>query len=132
MIRKWNNLTKVREFRLKLYPRDFDRVRHFYERNLTFPVIHEWNRGQNDRGVMFSTGSATLELLSPEKEYQPIAGCSLSLEIADVWKLWQNFEGADNVIFPLRDNAWGDTSFCISDPEGLKITFFTKTDTADL
>lgn len=122
----WDPLTKVSEFRLKLYPKNFELVRDFYAKILNFPIIKEWNEGKNNRGVMFNTGGATLELLSPENEHQPVTGCGLSLEVSDVRKLWKKFEKADNVVHPLRDNEWGDTSFGISDPEGLKISFFTK------
>lgn len=119
-------LTKVKEFRFKLYPKEFSLVREFYENELGFLVTHEWNHSEHDRGVMFDTGSAILELLSVEKDYQPIAGCSLSLEVLDVQALWKQFQGKENIVFALRDNDWGDTSFCVTDPEGLKITFFTK------
>lgn len=126
MKRRWNKLTKVGEFRLKLYPRNFARVRHFYEKILKFPVIQQWDRGEYDRGVMFDTGGAIIELLSLQKKYQPVAGCGLSLKVSDVWQLWKKFRNSDNVIFGIRDNAWGDTSFKIIDPEGFEICFFTK------
>ncbi|MBI3956340.1 hypothetical protein HY339_03720 [Candidatus Gottesmanbacteria bacterium] len=121
----WNPLTKVGEFRLKLYPKDFELVRHFYETVLGFPVIDEWGAGEDEKGVMFDTGVATLELLSPD-QYQPVTGCSLSLEVSDVWELWKKFQNGTNIVFGLRDNSWGDTSFKITDPEGFEITFFTK------
>lgn len=120
------HLTRVIEFRLKLYPKDFDTVRNFYENLLTYPVTKEWNRGNEDKGVMFDTGGAIIELLTPEADYTPIQGMDLSLGVADVATLWEHLREQVPVIFPLRHNAWGDSSFCISDPEGLKITFFTK------
>lgn len=124
--RKFNPLTKIREFRLKLYPKNFDLVRNFYAEMLQFPITKEWNRREDDRGVMFDTGGATLELLSPEREYKSIAGCGVSLEVSDVWALWGKFKGGNEVVFGIRDNEWGDTSFRIADPEGFEITFFTK------
>ncbi|OGH64748.1 MAG: hypothetical protein A2821_01165 [Candidatus Magasanikbacteria bacterium RIFCSPHIGHO2_01_FULL_41_23] len=127
MNKKRNELTEIREFRLKLYPKNFDLVRHFYETIMDWPVTKEWNRGENDKGVMFDTGGATIELLSPEKKYQPIVGCDLSLEVSDVWELFKKFQNSDTVIYGIRDNVWGDTSFKIADPEGFEITFFTKT-----
>lgn len=123
---RWNRLTKVKEFRLKMYPKNFNQERHFYEKILEFPVIKEWDRGEEDQGVMFDTGNGIVELLTPENEYAPISGCDVSLEVSDVWELWKKFDGSDNIIFPIRDNDWGDTSFCIADPEGFEITFFSK------
>ena len=118
---------KVSEFRLKLYPKDFYKVRKFYEDHLGFPVINEWDRGDNHKGVMFNVGGTTLELLSPEDDYKPIVGADLSLEVPNVTELWEQMKDVYTIVHPLRDNAWGDTSFRIEDPEGFRISLFTKT-----
>lgn len=116
----------VTEFRLKLYPQNFARVRAFYEQTLGFDVVKEWDRGEDDRGVMLRVGPAILELLSLEGGYKPIQGADLSLEVPDVQNLWRELQTKAEVVFELRDNSWGDTSFCIADPEGFELTFFTK------
>ncbi len=118
---------EVQEFRLKLYPKDFYAVRSFYEKDLGLRVTNEWDRGDLDKGVMFQVGATTLELLSPSQGYEPIQGADVSWEVANIQELWEVWKDKNNVVFDLRDNAWGDTSFCISDPEGFKITFFAKT-----
>lgn len=120
------SLTSVGEFRLKLYPGDFGLVRNFYEHTLGFQVIHDWDRGENSKGVMFQVGTTTLELLSPEKGYKPIVGADVSWEVANVHALWDALKDVAPVVHELRDNAWGDTSFRITDPEGFHISFFTK------
>ena len=122
-----NSLTRVSEFRLKLYPNNFDIVQKFYQTTLAFPVVKSWNRGKGDQGVMFDTGSAIIELLSFEDKYKPIVGCNVSLEVRDVWTLWKKLKNNAGILFSLRDNSWGDSSFCIADPEGFQIIFFTKT-----
>jgi len=119
-------LTEVKEFRVKLYPKDFEKMRKFYEKDLQFAVISEWNNGVHDKGVMFDVGGTILELLSPKDGYKPIMGCSFSLEVHDVHALWESMKNGNNIVFPIRDNSWRDTSFCISDPEGFQITFFTR------
>ncbi len=121
------DLIQIGEFRLKLYPQNFTLVRAFYEETLGFPVTKEWYTNEDDQGVMFTAGGAILELLSPEHGYKKISGCTLSLEVTDVWELWKKFKHQDNVVFEIRDNDWGDTSFKITDPEGFEITFFTET-----
>lgn len=118
--------TTVTQFRLKLYPKDFKKVRSFYEQTLGFEVVGEWDRGEADRGVMFQVGSAVLELLSQEGGYSQVQGADLSLEVPDVRSLWNELQTKAEVVFKLRDNPWGDTSFCISDPESFKLTFFSK------
>ncbi len=109
-----------------MYPKDFAVMRSFYADELGFEITKEWNRGEEDRGTMFSVGGTTLELLSPEEGYKSFAGFGLSLEVPDVKQLWNEFEDKDFVTHELRHNEWGDTSFQIRDPEGLKISFFTK------
>lgn len=113
------------EFRLKLYPQDFAKVKQFYRDTLQFPIVLEWDDGPSNRGVMFNTGTAIVELLHTD-HYVPVAGCNVSLAVSDVHDLWQRFKENDYIVHPLRDNSWGDTSFAIHDPEGFQITFFTK------
>ncbi len=119
-----SNLTKVTEFRLKLYPKNFSTMRNFYERKLGFPIVHEWS--DKNKGVMFKVGDAILELLGGHAEKGPSKGADISLKVPDVWKLWEKLKDYDKIIFKLRENAWGDVSFCITDPEGFQITFFTN------
>jgi len=114
------------EFRLMLYVKDFDGMRKFYEEILCFPVLKSWDRGPQDKGIMFDTGSGIIELLLPKEEWQPIQGCKVSLEVKDVRALWNELKNVTPVVFSLQDNPWGDTSFCITDPEGFHLTFFTK------
>jgi uncharacterized glyoxalase superfamily protein PhnB len=75
---------------------------------------------------MFNVGGTILELLTPEDGYKPITGCDLSLEVPDVAELWEQMKNGDNILHPIRDNSWGDTSFRIADPEGYAISFFTR------
>lgn len=117
---------KTGEFRLKLYPKDFEIMRSFYTETLGFAIAKEWNRSEHDRGTMFDVGGTTLELLSPEEGYQQFSGFGLSIEVENVKSLWLTFQDKDFVTHALRHNEWGDTSFQISDPEGLKISLFTK------
>lgn len=119
-------LTKVQEFRLKLYVKDFDKSKEFYQDLLGYPVVNGWDRGEKDRGVMFNTGSAIIELLTPEDGYVPLQGTGISLEVPDVKALWDAIKAHATVVFEIRNNSWGDTSFAIKDPDGYKITFFTK------
>lgn len=121
-----NKPVVVKEFRLKLYPKDFALVREFYEKQLQFPVINEWDRGDADKGVMFNVGGTTLELLSSEQGYEPVTGADLSLGVPNVAELWGQMKDNQTVLHPLRDNAWGDASFRIADPEGFPISFFTQ------
>ncbi|MDN5274823.1 MAG: lactoylglutathione lyase [Candidatus Saccharibacteria bacterium] len=120
------NANTVTEFRLKLYPKDFPKVRAFYEEGLGFQVINQWDRGDTDKGVMLQVGPAILELLSPEDGYEQIKGVDLSLEVSNVWGMHEVIKDEPFIARGIVDNPWGDTSFSIVDPEGFGITFFTK------
>lgn len=126
------DLTRVSEFRVKLYPKNFYLVRKFYEETLGYPVIKDWDRSENDKGVMFNVSGTVLELLTPDNGYRPISGCDFSLEVADVQALWEQMKNGDNIVYPIKDNPWGDTSFRIKDPEGFEISFFTTHDSTDV
>lgn len=119
-------LTKITEFRLKLHPKDFIVGKNFYQDILQFPIVHEWDNGEKDRGAMFDVGGTVLELITAKHGYRLPQGTDIALEVPDVHGLWEKLNGKAPVIFPPRDNALGDTSFRIADPDGFEITFFTK------
>ena len=121
---RFNPLTKVGEFRLMLYPKKYQTSLEFYRDVLGFPITYQWDRAKS-KGVMFDTGSATIELLWDDDQKQP-EGCDVSLEVKDVWKLAKSLHGKARLVHGIQDNPWGDTSFCIKDPSGFDIIFFTK------
>lgn len=120
----FNPLTKTSEFRLKLYPKNYQDCLKFYRDTLLFPIINKWDRRDN-KGVMFDTGIGIIELFY-EGNGETISGCDISVEVKNVQKLFNKLRKNKNIIFPIRNNSWGDTSFCIADPAGFEITFFTK------
>ena len=77
---------------------------------------------------MFNVGGATLEFMWPiEDGIKDIStGSGLSLAVDDVSVLYSELKDNTTISHELRDNPWGDTSFGIIDPEGYKISFFTK------
>ena len=119
-------LTKTSELRVKLYVKDFYKMRRFYKNFLGYPIAAEWAE-KNSKGMMFNAGSAVIELLWEPGKYNPVKNCRLSLKIKDVWKLWKKVKDHGDIVFHIRDNPWGDTSFAINDPEGFEITFFSPT-----
>jgi len=126
VLQQKNNPVTIKEFRLALYPKDFESSRNFYEKHLQFPVVHSWDEGDDNKGVMFNVGGTTLELMSPEKNKHKVSSPThLSLAVPDVHELWEQMKGGDNIIHPIRNNSWGDTSFAINDPEGHRLTFFS-------
>jgi len=117
-------LTKTTEFRLKLYPKDFFKVKDFYENTLGYPIVNSWDN-EDDKGVMFDTGVAIIEMLTPREGYLPIQGSNISLQVKDVEALWEKLKNHPSIVQPLKLRSWGDMSFRILDPEGFRISFFT-------
>ena len=75
---------------------------------------------------MFKVGTTILELVENRSESHPFRSTGISLEVSDVWKLWEELKNCEKINYKLRENSWGDVSFSISDPEGFKVSFFTK------
>ena len=118
-------LTKSTEFRFKMYPKDFYKVKDFYENTLGYPVIDGWD-SEDDKGVMFDAGAAGIEVMASRDGFLPsVQGVGLALMVEDVWSLWEKLKDHPNIIKKLRSRPWGDISFRITDPEGFQISFFT-------
>jgi uncharacterized glyoxalase superfamily protein PhnB len=124
-----SRLIQVTECRVKLFllGNVFNRVDEFYAARLRLEEIHRW-REPDSRGVMFRLGPNTiLELLDDRRSGSVVSACGLSLAVDDVWNLYQELADSDVSAGPLKDRAWGDTSFQIEDPSGFSIVFFSKT-----
>ena len=121
------SLTKVYEFRVKLYVKNFYKTKDFYNKILNYKLIKSWDEHE-DQGAMFDTGNGVIiELLTPDNNYKKIQGCDVSLRVKDVWKLYSELKNKVKIIKKLSNRKWGDTDFKIKDTEGFNITFFSKT-----
>src|SRR5450432_895284 len=93
----YNSAMTVTEFRLKMYPKDFAKVRAFYEIALGLPVIRDWDTARS-KGVMFQVAGTVLELLSPPATgHMPVAGADVSWEVADVRALWDEMKSTQPI-----------------------------------
>jgi catechol-2,3-dioxygenase len=114
--------TLVREFRFILLVRELASQRSFYEEIFDWPIINDWGGG-----ILYDTGAAVFELIQDSQADEPNASCRVAISVPDVWSLFERLKNKVTIVFPLRDNSWGDTSFRISDPDGFSITLFTPT-----
>jgi catechol-2,3-dioxygenase len=114
--------TLVKEFRYILLVRNLASLRSFYDEIFDWPITNQW-----DRGVMYDTGAATLELIQDDEADKPNEASHIAISTSDVWSMFEKLKDKVKIVFPLRDNSWGDTSFQIQDPDGFIITFFTPT-----
>ncbi len=117
--------TSASEIRIMLYPSDFSRSKQFYGEVISWPIQFEWDTDES-KGVMFDTGCGVIELLWKSAGKTKCETFNLSLRVTDVWSLWPKMKDKAAVVFALRQNVWGDDSFCLADPDGSKLTFFTE------
>jgi hypothetical protein len=120
-------VTTEARFKLYLTGSVFDETDQFYGNILSLPVQYRWDHHSQDRGVMFDTGSAIIELIDNGKHYGAVRGCGISLAVPDVHALWRYLGSAYASVGSLRDRPWGDTDFTVDDPSGFPVTFFSPT-----
>ena len=53
---------EIRQFRVVLKARDFDRTCRFYGETLALPRLQSWDR-ENGRGALFQAGSGAIEVI---------------------------------------------------------------------
>ena len=111
----------VREMRIMIDTNHFRECVHFYKTILGYP---ERAVGEPDI-AMFDVGPHCVIELFEEEIPRRAQGASLSLEVSDVKALWDSLHDQADVVFPLRHNSWGDTSFAVLDPAGTKLIFYT-------
>jgi len=94
----------------------------FYTQTLGFEILREF-----DDGIMIDLGSSILEIFDADIENKTNpAFCKLSLEVENVETFWDKLKDHQEIVFSLRHNIWGDTSFSILSPDGSTLIFFTK------
>lgn len=105
---------------------DFDAVRTFYGDTLELPIETQWD-GDDGPGIIFRSGPGqTVEFFGPpwgaRRDKRPVAGTELAFEVDDV-QAWHDRLVARGVPIAreLVDNPWGDRSFGIDDPAGVRI-----------
>ncbi len=116
----------VKELRIMVDTDQLEVVRAFYQEVLDIPELPST---QNDQELaMFELGPGRIVEFFQEAKPNPAQDVELSLEIDDVKALWEGLQTRTDVeiVFPLRHNDWGDTSFALRDPAGCVLVFFTK------
>lgn len=105
---------------------NLEAVRVFYRELLDVPELPTTQ--QDQELAMFELGPGRVVEFFQEEKPNPSQDIELSLQIDDVQALWDRMQGRIDVeiVFQLRQNDWGDTSFALRDPAGCVLVFFTK------
>jgi catechol 2,3-dioxygenase-like lactoylglutathione lyase family enzyme len=127
---------EIRDFRLVLRARDFERTCRFYEEVLSLPRLAEWDHSTL-RGALFQAGGGAVEVIGRARgaaigggrdeafDYQgPDQKLTLRLLVPSAEKAYEELLFRDkNIPGGLRHSADGIAVFETHDPDGVKIEF---------
>jgi len=125
---------EIRQFRVVLKARDFDRTCKFYGETLALPRLQSWDR-ENGRGALYQAGSGAIEVLGrphgAEGEFDegfdfqgPNHKLIIALAVASAEKTYEELIFRNkNIPGGLRTDPDGSTVFETHDPDGVRIAF---------
>ena len=127
------------QFRFAYFTPKYEETLDFYRDGLELKVISAWDRTPDDRGTVFEAASGMIEVLalprSGESEHlwdkRPPQGAFMVIEVENVKSLYQRaVERGLPIQEALKDQPWGHRGFCVRDPNGLTIYFFSEMENA--
>ena len=125
---------EIRQFRVVVKARDFDRTCRFYGETLALPRLQSWDR-ENGRGALFQAGTGAIEVLGhahgipegrdEEYDYQgPQHKLELVVTVVSAEKTYEELIFRDrNIPGGLRPGADGALVFETHDPDGVRLVF---------
>ena len=123
------------QFRFAYFTPKYKETLAFYRDGLDFMIVGAWDRTQDDRGTVFEAASGMIEVLalpsSGESEHlwdaRPPQGAFMVIEFENVESLYQLALEKDLPIQEaLKEQPWGHRGFCVREPNGLTIYFFSE------
>lgn len=125
---------EIRQFRVVVRARDFDRTCRFYGETLALPRLQSWDR-ENGRSALFAAGTGAIEVLGRAHgleagreesfDYQgPQQKLTVVLTVLSAEKAYEDLIFRDrNIPGGLRPDPDGALVFETHDPDGVKIVF---------
>ena len=127
----------IRQFRVVVRARSFERTCRFYGETLSLPRMQSWDR-EDGRGALYQAGTAVIEVLGRPPgtadrdrerdesfDYQgPHHKLVIELLVPSADKAYQELLGRDkNIPGGLRKDADGTLLFDTHDPDGVRVLF---------
>ncbi len=116
------------DFCIIFVAKNFDNSVHYYRDQLGFTVCHEWNKGPGNRGSVFRVGDGKIEILELKSgmEYKQPQNFEISMEVENVDDFYKKVQSNGLPIRgQLADKPWGQRAFSLSDPDDIKLIFYT-------
>lgn len=123
------------QFRFAYFTPLYEETILFYRDVLGLPILESWDRNPEDRGTVFSAASGMIEVLAvPGKsevsslwDERPPQGAFMVIETNPVEALYHRaVETGLPIHQELKDQSWGHRSFCVREPNGLILYFFSE------
>lgn len=123
------------QFRFGYFTAHYEATLAFYRDGLDFPVVEAWDRGPDDRGTLFAAANGIVEVLAlPASgdcshlwDSRPPQGVFMAIEVNQVDDSYRRvLQKQLPIQQELRDQTWGHRSFCVQDPNGLTLYFFSE------
>ncbi len=116
------------DFTFIFVSKDFEQAVKYYRDALKFPVVHDWDNGPENKGSVFQAGNGKIEVLAMKSgsEYKQPANFEISMEVDDVDAFYAYIQ---SINLPIRgilaDKPWGQRTFSLTDPDGIKLIFYS-------
>ena len=123
------------QFRFAYFTPHYESTVAFYRDGLQLPILETWDRNPDDRGTLFGAAAGMIEVVASPKsgesshlwDDRPPQGAFMVIEVDQVEARYQRaIEKGLPVKQELKDQEWGHRSFCVCEPNGLVIYFFSK------
>ena len=122
-----------RQFRFAFFTPIYDETVAFYRDGLSMPIIHSWDRSRDDRGTLIAAASGLVEVLAqPESQAEhlfderPPQGAFMVIEVDEVDNVYgRAVSNRLPIQQELGNQSWGHRSFCVREPNGLTLYFFS-------
>ncbi|NDJ52488.1 MAG: VOC family protein [Chloroflexi bacterium] len=109
-----------------LHTQHYEASVDFYTKQLGMKMMSEYENPKRQGMILAASPSIAIELYGVDPCPTPVSGLELSIEVEDVdaWHAELEQHGVEIARAP-QDNPWGDRSFGLVDPNGVKIWFFS-------
>jgi catechol 2,3-dioxygenase-like lactoylglutathione lyase family enzyme len=123
------------QFWFSYFTQHYEATVAFYRDGLERTVLESWDRGPDDRGTLFGAASGMIEVLALPKsghssdlwDARTPQGAFMVIEVDDVQKEYRRaVDKGLKITHELKVQHWGHRSFCVSEPNGLTLYFFTQ------